>query len=146
MQPSARNIGPPVRRGSFSGPGTGIKGCATGLRGRAERLYGINDELVRACEGALLYGRYREVDRLTDPLHASDLADLVEELYGEARSRLIDHLRRRLDPETLAHLDEVVREDVLDAMEPEEVAAAIVELDSDDAVDVIEDLTEEDQR
>lgn len=112
----------------------------------AERLYGIDDELVRACETALLYGRYDEVDNLTGPLHASDLADLVEELYGEARSRLIDHLRQSLDPETLAHLDEVVREDVLDAMEPEEVAAAITELDTDDAVDVIEDLPAEDQR
>lgn len=118
----------------------------TDADGETERLYGVDDGLVRSCEDALLYGRYREVDRLIEPLHASDLADLVEELYGEARSRLIDHLRRRLDPETLAHLDEVVREDVLDAMEPEELAAAIVELDSDDAVDVIEDLPEEDQR
>ena len=118
----------------------------TGPDIEAHRLYGVHDELVRACEDALLYGRYREVDRLTEPLHASDLADLVEELYGEARSRLIGHLRRRLDPETLAHLDEVVREDVLEAMEPEELAAAITKLDSDDAVDVIEDLTAEDQR
>jgi magnesium transporter len=40
----------------------------------------------------------------------------------------------------------VVREDVLEAMEPAEVAAAITELDTDDAVDVIEDLPVEDQR
>ncbi len=127
-------------------PENAIEATQPATDGEVERLYGVNDQLVRACETALLYGRYREVDRLTETLHASDLADLVEELYGEARSRLIDHLRRRLDPETLAHLDEVVREDVLEAMEPEEVAAAIVELDSDDAVDVIEDLAEEDQR
>ena len=111
-----------------------------------ERLYGVTDELVRACETALLDGRYDELDRLTEPLHASDLADLVEELHGGTRSRLIEHLRQSLDPETLAHLDEVVREDVLDAMEPAEVAAAITELDTDDAVDVIEDLPAEDQR
>jgi len=113
---------------------------------QAERLYGVNDELVRACETALLYGRYDELDNLTGQLHASDLADLVEELYGEARARLIEHLRQSLDPETLAHLDEVVREGVLEAMEPAEVAAAITELDTDDAVDVIEDLPEKDRR
>ena len=73
-----------------------------------ERLYGVTDELVRACETALLDGRYDELDRLTEPLHASDLADLVEELHGGTRSRLIEHLRQSLDPETLAHLDEVV--------------------------------------
>ncbi len=111
-----------------------------------ERLYGITEELVRACEGAVVAGHYDELDRLIESLHASDLADLVEELHGDTRARLIDHLRQSLDPETLAHLDEVVREDVLEAMEPAEVAAAITELDTDDAVDVIEDLPAEDRR
>lgn len=111
-----------------------------------ERLYGIDVALVRACETALFGGEPDEVDRLTGPLHASDLADLVEELHGEARALLIDGLRQNLDPETLAHLDAVVLEDVLGAMEPEEVAAAITKLDTDDAVDVIEDLPEDDQR
>lgn len=112
----------------------------------ADRLFGIDAAFVRACETALLGGEYAEIDRLTGPLHASDLADLVEELHGEARARLIGRLRQSLDPETLAHLDSVVLEDVLDAMEPAEVAAAITELDTDDAVEVIGDLPEKDQR
>ncbi len=111
----------------------------------SERLYGVDDQLVRDCEAALLDGRYDEVDRLTEPLHASDVADLVEELHGEARTRLVDHLRQSIVSETLAHLDDVVLDYVLGAMEPAEVAAAITELDSDDAVDVIEDLPAEDQ-
>lgn len=114
--------------------------------GDVERLFGVDDTLVRACEAALLVENYDEVDRLTGPLHASDLADIVEELHGEARSRLIGHLRQSLDPETLHHLDDVVLEAVLEAMEPAEVAAAIIELDTDDAVDVIEDLAEDEQR
>ena len=114
--------------------------------GDVERLFGVDDKLVRACEAALLDARYDEVDRLTEPLHASDLADLVEELHGPVRARLIDHLRPRLDPETLAHMDEVVLDVVLDAMEPAEVAAVITALDTDDAVDVIEDLPTKDQR
>lgn len=114
--------------------------------GDPERLYGVTDDLVRDCEAAVLDGRFDELDRLTEPLHASDLADLVEGVHGDARARLIDHLRQSLDPETLAHLDEVVLEDVLDAMEPAEVAAAITELDTDDAIDVIEDLPAEDQQ
>ena len=111
-----------------------------------ERLYGVDDGLVRTCVAALLGGRYDEVDRLIAPLHASDLADLVEDLHGRARARLIEHLLQSFEPETLHHLDEVVLEDVLEAMEPREVAAAITELDTDDAVDVIEDLPAEDQR
>ena len=45
----------------------------------------------------------------------------------------------------LTHLDEDVREQVLERLEPAEIAGAMVELDSDDAVDLIEDLDEEDR-
>ena len=119
---------------------------ATLSDGDVERLFGVDDTLVRACEAALLDERYDEVDRLIASLHASDLADLVEELHRVVRGRLIDHLRQSLDPETLAHLDEVVLDVVLEAMEPAEVAAAITALDTDDAVDVIEDLPVADRR
>ncbi len=127
-------------------PETAAQAPPPGGESEPDRLYGVTDELVRTCEAAVLEGRFDELDRLTEPLHASDLADLVEGVHGDARARLIDYLRQSLDPETLAHLDEVVLEDVLDAMEPAEVAAAITELDTDDAVDVIEDLPAEDQR
>lgn len=112
----------------------------------SDRLFGVDNELVKACEAALLDGRYADLDRLTEALHASDLADLVEELHGEARDRLVDHLRQNIVSETLAHLDDVVLEYVVGAMEPADVAAAITELETDAAVDVIEDLPAENQR
>ncbi len=111
----------------------------------AERSYGVDEALVRACDLAVAEGRLDEVGELVDGLHASDLADLLEELAGENRRKLLDHLRDALDPELLTHMDDVVREDVLEILEPEEVAAAITELDTDDALDVFEDIPAEDQ-
>ena len=90
-------------------------------------------------------GRVDELDGLIEGLHASDLADLLEELSTESRRLLFDHVRDRLDPELLTHLDDVVREDVLEQLEPAEVAAVITELDTDDAIDVFEDVAAEDQ-
>ena len=75
-----------------------------------------------------------------------DLADVLEELVGENRRKLLDHVRDHLDPELLTHMDDVVREDVLEILEPEEVAAVLSELDTDDALDVFEDIPEADQK
>lgn len=111
----------------------------------AERSYGVDEALVRAFEAAALEGRVEDYDPLIADLHASDLADLLEELGTESRARLLDHVRERFDPELLTHLDDVVREDVLEELTPEEVAAAITELDTDDAIDVFEDIPEGDQ-
>ena len=111
-----------------------------------ERGYGVDEALVRACDAAVADGRMEEVESLISGLHVSDLADLLEELVGENRRKLLDHVRDHLDPELLTHMDDVVREDVLEILEPEEVAAVLSELDTDDALDVFEDIPEADQK
>jgi magnesium transporter len=47
------------------------------------------------------------------------------------------------DPEVLTYLDEALREQILDILEPGEIARAMAELDSDDALGLVEDLDEE---
>lgn len=111
-----------------------------------ERSYGVYEALVRACNAAMDEGRMEAVDVLIADLHASDLADLLEELAGENRRKLLDHVRDQLDPELLTHMDDVVREDMLELLEPEEVAAVLTELETDDALDVFEDIAEADQQ
>lgn len=111
-----------------------------------ERHFGVDEELVRACEVALIEGRYGDVGRLIEPLHASDLADMLEALSADARNRLVDQQTEQIDGEMLSHLDESVREDVLERLEPEQVAAALTELETDDAVDLFEDVPESDQQ
>jgi len=110
-----------------------------------ERSFGVDEAFVRACDQALAEDRIEELDAMLSNLHASDMADVIEELAGENRLKLLEYFRGRLDPELLAHLDYVVREDVLEALPAEEVAAAITELDTDDALDVFEDIPAEDQ-
>ena len=59
---------------------------------------------------------------------------------------MIEAIHARFDPEILPYLDEAVREDVFDVMGARDVAAALAELDSDDAVDFVTDLDEEERR
>ncbi|MEL0012731.1 MAG: magnesium transporter, partial [Alphaproteobacteria bacterium] len=69
-----------------------------------ERSYGVDEAFVRACDRALAEDRIEELDAMLSDLHASDMADVIEELAGENRLKLLEYLRGRLDPELLAHL------------------------------------------
>lgn len=82
-------------------------------------------------------------DRLSDlfaPLHAADIADLLEQLSDSHRRELIVLSGPLIDGEVLSEIDEDIREDVIDIMPNDQLADAVRELESDDVVDILEDL------
>ncbi|WP_299687891.1 magnesium transporter [uncultured Tateyamaria sp.] len=81
-----------------------------------------------------------QLTALMDPLHAADIADLLEQINAFDRSRLIRLYDREFDGEILSELDEAIREEVIAVLKPHVLAEAVRELDSDDVVDLIEDL------
>ncbi len=111
-----------------------------------ERAYGVDPEFVGEVVDLLDSGRMEEVRAQADELHAADVADLIEQIDPDRREDLIEALRPGFDAEVLSHLNADLREEVVDLFEPKELAAAVAELDTDDAVDLIEDLDEEQQR
>ncbi|MCG8596279.1 MAG: magnesium transporter [Kiloniellales bacterium] len=105
--------------------------------------YGLPDELILGVEDALAGGRVEEVERLLEPLHAADLADLLEALTKDERRLAVDILGAGLDAEALAYLDPTIREEVIEQLGPRNLARGLMQLDSDDAFEVFEDLEEE---
>ncbi len=81
----------------------------------------------------------------TAPLHAADIADLLEQINAYDRRRLITLYGQEFDGEILSELDESIREEVIGLLSPEVLAEAVRELDSDDVVDLVEDLEDEQQ-
>ncbi len=67
-------------------------------------------------------------------LHYADMADLLERLDAEDRRLLIEAIRDVFNADVLPELGVEVRHEVMDALGFEDFAAAIAELDSDDAV------------
>jgi len=61
------------------------------------------------------------------------------------RSRLMKMLGPVLDPDTLTYLEEDLLEETLAAIGAETAARAIIEMDSDDAIDIIEELDDEER-
>ncbi|SMO51663.1 magnesium transporter [Paracoccus laeviglucosivorans] len=82
------------------------------------------------------------LDAMLLPVHAADIADLIEQLPAPRRRQFLDLYSGEMDGEILTEIDESIREEVLEQLPPEVVAEAVREMDSDDVVDLIEDLEE----
>ena len=89
-----------------------------------------------------------DADALADfiePLHESELGDVLEALEPDERSILVSLTGDRFDFAALTEVDEAVRLQIVNDLPNELVAEAVRELDSDDAVFILEDMEEEDQ-
>ena len=83
---------------------------------------------------------------LVEPLHPADIADLFELTPQDRRAGLAKAVSDLLDADVFAEMNDYVREDLIDALEPQQVADLASELDTDDAVAIIEDMDAADQR
>ena len=108
-------------------------------------LYGMTPKVEAAVIVALADGHTRRVRALVSPLHPADQADLIGRLNTPQRTRLMKMMGPVLDPDTLTYLEEDLLEDALAAIGAETAARAIVEMDSDDAIDIIEELDDEER-
>ncbi|WP_417470335.1 magnesium transporter [Maricaulis sp.] len=83
------------------------------------------------------------IRRLLAPLHAADIADVLEQLSAGQQGILAELTPDIFSGEVLAEMDPGTREVVMDYLHPSHLAAAIAELDSDDATEVVEELDSE---
>jgi magnesium transporter len=106
----------------------------------------LSGDFVNEVIDGLDAGDTGAVEALVEPLHNADIADLFELLETGRRHQLAAMLGERIDGEVLAEMNDWVREDLIDLLEPHQVADLAVHLDTDDAVAIIEDMDDADQR
>ena len=99
-------------------------------------------EEVAAAIHEMEEGRLREI---VGELHEADLGDLIAALEPHERVSLVELTGTDFDFSALNEVDDAVREEILEELEPETVAEGVRELDSDDAVALLEGLNEKDQ-
>ncbi len=78
-------------------------------------------------------------------LHESELGHLIQAIQPDQRLALVRLLGDDFDMTALTEVDEAIRLQIVEQMPNEQIAAAIGELDSDDAVYILEDLDKEDR-
>jgi magnesium transporter len=103
---------------------------------------GLDPALIYGVVQALDNNDAEAVRKAIADLHYSDLADLIETLWPEHRTQLVEVLRRKFPVEVIPELDEEIRDQVAAQLGTKDLAAAIIDLESDDALYLIEGLEE----
>ena len=86
-----------------------------------------------------------ELIKYVEEIHNADLAEIIQNLDEDNRSKFILNIKDSFDPEILTYLNDSLRDDVIEKIDIKKLASDASELDVDDAVDVVEDLEESDQ-
>ncbi len=107
--------------------------------------YELDKDVVREIVEAASAGDSDTLATLMEPVHAADIADLLEQVETEEREAILRIYGAEFDGEILSEIDESIREEVIEALEPEVLGEAVRELESDDVVDLIEDLGSDQQ-
>ncbi len=88
----------------------------------------------------------RKVRELINKLHAADIAEILEKVSLNEAQFIYQILDEEKSAEILLEIDENLREDLLAALSAKEIAEEVIEnLESDDAADLIGELSEKKQ-
>ena len=106
----------------------------------------IRSDFRKSVASTLDNNDVEALNQFVDGLHESELGDLIESLKPERRKKLVELLGDSFDFAALTEVDEAIRVEIVDAIPNQDVARAIGEMDSDDAVFILEDLDEKDRQ
>jgi len=95
---------------------------------------------LRLLSDALDSGRLGPVRRLVNTLSPAEIGNLLESLPPPKRTVVWGLVDPEDDGEVLVHVGDDVRESLLAEMDPDEIVAAVEDLDIDDLADLVEDL------
>ena len=98
---------------------------------------------LRLLSEALDSGRLGPVRRLVNTLAPAEIGNLLESLPPGKREIVWGLVDSEDDGEVLLHVGDEVREALIAAMDPDELVAAVEDLDIDDLADLAEDLPDQ---
>lgn len=105
-----------------------------------ESLYGASRELQTQVLELLDQEDIFHLHEIMEEFHAADIADLIRSLRPDDRYRFLQATKRFISPDVLSELDPSVREDVFEVLGTRAIAAAVTDLETDDALEIIEEM------
>src|SRR3954464_14140711 len=105
----------------------------------------LREDYVERVAQAITAGGTGLLRELVGDLHEADVGALIEALDADLRPRLVALMGHDFDFSALTEIDDTIREEILDELPTETVAEGVRDLDSDDAVAILEDLPKEEQ-
>ncbi|MBY8975116.1 magnesium transporter [Rhodobacteraceae bacterium NNCM2] len=107
---------------------------------RREDEFALDHELVVSICDAVEAGDRKTALTLLEDLHAADIADLMEQITTSQRKAMVEMLWSDLDTDVIVELDEGIRDEVLEILNPTELAETARELEPDDLVYLLDEL------
>ncbi len=105
-------------------------------------LFGLTLEVEKEIIFSIENNKKKRLISLFHLLHPADQADMLERLSANKLESCLQLLGKELDSETLVYLDGEAQDDVIEKIGAKGLARALPELDTDDAVEILEDLNE----
>jgi magnesium transporter len=105
----------------------------------------VNPAFVDIITGAIISQDSALLTALCTPLHEADLGALLENLDTNDRPRLIALMGEAFDYAALTEVDDGVREEILEGLPNKAIAEGVKDLETDDAVYILEDLDQADK-
>ncbi|MBM08434.1 MAG: magnesium transporter [Magnetovibrio sp.] len=115
------------------------------IKGPHKFTLGLFSDTEEQIISALTINDETAIWALISNLHHADIADLLERLNDDQRNRILVIMGSDFDGDVLIELDEIVRDQVIDKVGLETIANAVNELESDDALEIIEELEKHEQ-
>lgn len=108
--------------------------------------FSLSDDVIREIVNYIEDGHVSRVQETCEELENADVAELLSKIDDDKRYQLINILGDTLDADVFSYLENDIRVSVLERMELPRIANVVNDLDSDDALSLIEDLNPDHQK
>ncbi len=103
----------------------------------------FNKEFISIFSDKIRSSDIQFINQTLKDLHESDVANLIENLSNETRTKLLEIEEFNIDPGIFIELNESVQSEVLQILSIESIINIIKRLESDDSIKILENLEKE---
>ena len=96
--------------------------------------------VLKSITELLRQDQAQHIDAIVQSMHPADIAHLLESLPNTDREIVWQHVSEELHGETLVHLNEEARAELMRGMQAEQLVAATESLDTDDLADILPEM------
>ena len=100
----------------------------------------FNKEFIDTFSDKIQSNDIQFVNQTLKDLHESDVANLIENLSNESRTKLIEIETFNIDPDIIIELNESIQSEVLQLLSVDSIINIIKRLESDDSIKILENL------
>ena len=100
----------------------------------------FNKEFINTFSEKIQSSDIKFINQTLNNLHEADVANLIENLSNETRTKLIELEEFSIDPDIFIELNESIQSEVLQLLSTESIINIIKRLESDDSIKILENL------